>query len=288
MSKFEDRPEAIDRRSFLRKGGQIVGGAALLGVGGPALLRERTSRITTTATTDAVFATANGGSLGVLNFQLPWLYNDVEQGGEYIADFRGYYRDQGFSSVNLMAGGPTATPVETVVQTGKALVGLSGPSTTAAALEKGFTLKTIGAVYQVSPLCIMSLASKPISTPQDMIGKTIGVATSNNATWAAFLKVNHIQPSQVHTIAVEFDPAPLVTGECQGFFAFISSEPITLANEGVKTHNLLLSDYGLPSVGLNYVVTDDSLKNKRAELPGANDSRDHGLEGVHRQPKVAG
>ena len=127
---------------------------------------------------------------------------DVETGGEYIADAKGYWIKQGFSSVTIIPGGPNATPQETMVATGKALVAVSSFDASAAAIQKGFPLIVIGAQYQKNPFAIMSLATKPMHTPQDMIGKKIGVQSDNDAVWAAFLKANNITKSQLDTVPV--------------------------------------------------------------------------------------
>jgi ABC-type nitrate/sulfonate/bicarbonate transport system substrate-binding protein len=267
-------PEPVDRRSFLRNGGRLLGGAALLGVAGSALLEACSSSGTkTTSTTAGGSATTAGGAAptvapgtyGALNFNLPWV-PDVESGGEFVAKAKGYYTQQGFSSVNLIPAGPNATAQETVVDTGKALIAVTSLDSCAAAIQKGFTLKVIGTEYQKNPFCIMSLASKPVNTPQDMIGKKIGVQSVNDAVWAAFLKANNITASQVKKVVVSFDPTPLSQGQVDGWFSFITNEPIVLGLQGVQTHTFLLADYNYAEVGYVFIATTDSLTNARAKV----------------------
>ena len=62
---------------------------------------------------------------------------------------------------------------------------------------------------------IMSLANKPLKTPQDMIGKKIGVQATNESVWDAFLAANSIDPSKIDKVPVQFDPTPLTTGTLQ-------------------------------------------------------------------------
>jgi len=82
----------------------------------------------------------------------------------------------------------------------------------AAAIEKGFDIIVIGAQYQKNPFAIMSPATKPLLTPQAMIGKKIGVQSDNDAVWAAFLKANNIAATAVDKVPVSFDPTPLTQG----------------------------------------------------------------------------
>jgi ABC-type nitrate/sulfonate/bicarbonate transport system substrate-binding protein len=247
----------IDRRSFLLGGAKLLGGAAVLGVAGPGLLEACSSSKSTKATGTT--------SLGTLNFNLPWV-PDVESGGEFLAKDRGTYAAQGFTGVNLIPAGPTATPQETVVLTGKALVGVTSLDSSAAAIQKGAGLKVIGTQYQKNPFCIMSQASNPLNTPKDMVGKKVGVQSVNDAVWAAFLKANNIDPASVTKVVVSFDPTPLAQGQVDGWFSFITNEPIALGLKGVQTHTFLLADNNYPEVGNVYIATADALKNNRAAV----------------------
>jgi ABC-type nitrate/sulfonate/bicarbonate transport system substrate-binding protein len=272
---------SIDRRSFLRQGGRTLGGLAALGVAGPAVLEacssssksgssssSSSSSSAAAPPTTAGSGTAAAGSLGTLDFMASWV-PDVETGGEYIADSKGYWIQQGFGSVNIIPGGPNATPQETMVDTGKALVAVSSFDATAAAIQKGLPLIVIGAQYQKNPFAIMSAASKPLLNPQAMIGKKIGVQSDNDAVWAAFLKANNIAMSQVDTVPVSFDPTPLTQGTVDGWFSFIDNEPIELADKGFATKTFLLADFNYPEVGNIYVVTTASLQSARDKVKAA-------------------
>ena len=57
----------------------------------------------------------------------------------------------------------------------KCLVGLSEADTTARAILQGKKLKIIAATLQTTPLAVMSLASKPISTPHMGTGGTAAI-----------------------------------------------------------------------------------------------------------------
>ncbi len=235
-------------------GAKLLGGAALLGVAGPGILEA--------------CSTSSTSSLGTLNFNLPWV-PDVESGGEFLAKDKGYYTQQGFTGVNLIPAGPTATPQETVVLTGKALMAVTSLDSSAAAIQKGAGLKVIGTEYQKNPFCIMSLASKPLNSPQDMIGKKIGVQSVNDSVWGAFLKANNIQLSQVNKVVVQFDPTPLAQGQVDGWFSFITNEPIALGLKGVPTKTFLLADNNYPEIGNVFIVTTNSLKSDRAKVKAA-------------------
>ncbi len=206
---------------------------------------------------------AKAGAMGAGSLRLLWVEN-VEFAGSYIADTNGYYKAEGFSSFTLISGGPTATPVETDLVAGKALFGISTPDLVASAVVRGGAgIKIIGAQFQKTPFALVSMADKPITTPQDMIGKKIGVQAISEPVWAAFLKANHINPNSVTKVPVQFDPLPLTTGVVDGWVGYITDEPIVLRSKGFKVVTFLFADHGYPLVGDAYVVSDKTIKEHR-------------------------
>ena len=116
-----------------------------------------------------------------------------------------------------------------------------------------------------------------------MIGKKIGVQSVNDAVWAAFLKANNIAASKVNKVSVSFDPTPLTQGQVDGWFSFITNEPIELGLKGIKTKTFLLADYNYPEVGNVFIATTDSLQELPGQGQGGHDRRDHRLAGVHHR-----
>jgi ABC-type nitrate/sulfonate/bicarbonate transport system substrate-binding protein len=245
-------------------GRSLAAGAGLAALSGGAstVLAACSSSSKTTNTTGGT----SGGtaSLGEAKFQLSWV-EDVEFAGEYIADTKGYYTQAGFSKMTLLAGGPSVNQ-DDVVASGQALACISSPDITAAKITKGADLITIAAQYQKNPFCIMSLASKPLANPQAMKGHKIGVQSTNTAVWDAFLKANNIAQSDLTTVPVQFDPSGLVNGEVDGWFSFITNEPIELHDQGHDTVTFLLNDYNYPLVSQTIVTQKASVSGKKAEL----------------------
>jgi ABC-type nitrate/sulfonate/bicarbonate transport system substrate-binding protein len=239
----------LGRRRFIQAG-------ALLLAGGPALVACGSS--------DDEAAPAGGGaaSYGELSVQLSWIKN-IEFGGEYFAIEKGYFAAAGFSKVTLVAG---PTSAESAVASGKSLVGLSAPPTTAAAIGEGAPLKIIGATFQKNPFCITSLAKTPITTPQDMIGKKIGVQASNTSIFEGLLKANNIDKSQLTIVPVQFDPTVLTTGDVQGFVSYLTNEPITLTAAGNDVVTFSFAENGLPLVAETFTVLQETIDKDREKL----------------------
>jgi len=249
----------FDRRELLRRGMFVTAGLAALGSAGIGASAARAGRLAASAP----FATTP--SYGALNYRLSWIEN-AQFAGVYVADTYGYYKAAGFSSVHLMPGGPTASPIESDVSVGHAFIAPSQPDLTAQAILHGATLKIVAALYQKNPFAVLSLSTNPIPNPKAMIGKKIGVQASNMVIWNAFLAANNLTASQMDIVPVQFDLTPLTTGQVDGWFAFYNNEPLELQVKGYKTTTFLLADYGYPLSSQTYIVTDNTLQTKRDEL----------------------
>lgn len=244
-------PSSLSRRSLFRKAGIVTLGAAVA----PEILAAcGTSSSSSTAAAGA--STSASAALADVSIQLNYLEN-VQFAGTLMALGKGYYQQNGLS-VTVLPGGPNVSP-EPIVASGKALVGVTHTQEAAAAIDNGAALTIIGTAFQKSPTCMVSRASSPIKTPQEMIGKTIGISDTNLPIWTAFLKANGISASQVKVNTVEFSTQPLADGQVDAIMGFYSNEPIILAEQGVKTYVFLLADFGYPIVDDVYIVANASL-----------------------------
>lgn len=253
-------PGPLDRRSFLRMSGALAGGSLLLAGCG-----SSSSPSTTPAAAGSAGTSAGPKDFGKAAVQLSWIKN-IEFAGEYFAETKGYYKDNGLT-VDLLAGGAAGTSAESALATGKAFVGLSAPTVTAPAILKGAPLKIVGATYQKNPFCILSIDKDPIATPQDMIGKKIGVQTgANEVIFNALLMANGIDPKDIDIVPVQFDPTVVTTGQVAGFMSYITNEPILLSSRGFKVTTFLLADYKLPLVAETFTVLQSSIDKDREKV----------------------
>lgn len=247
---------AISRRTILR-GGASAAAAGAFGV----FLAACSSSSSSSATSSPGPAPASGGSsaaagLGSLSLQLGWIAG-AGYSGSFIADSKGFYARHGVK-VTILPGGPSVSGMPLLISN-KVQVAISDPQTVASAIAQGGDVKIVAAGYQVNPACIMSLAGKPITKPADLKGKTIGVGASDDAEWAAFLKVNNIAKTDVTTVPASFDPSPLAAGKWDGYLAFLNNEVPQFTGKGIKTAVLRFADFGMPSYNDVYAVTSASL-----------------------------
>jgi ABC-type nitrate/sulfonate/bicarbonate transport system substrate-binding protein len=223
--------------------------------------------------------------LGRIAYQLSWIKN-FQFAGEYVADTKKYYQRFGLA-VDLLAGGP-GTTVDPIVVSGKALVAQSSPDDMSNAVAKGAPVRAIGACYQRPNVGIASPAQAPLRTPLEMIGKRIGVQTNNLVIWRAFLKLNQIAPSSIITVPVQFDFAPLLSREVDGFFGDMNDDAVELRNQGHDVYALMFSDFGYKMFGNVYSVRADSLTDplRRAQLVAFIKGECLGWQDVLRDPTL--
>jgi ABC-type nitrate/sulfonate/bicarbonate transport system substrate-binding protein len=264
MARSADRNEndllardggAFSRRSLLR-GGTAVAAAGAFGAFLAACSSSSSTSAGSSGSAGSTGSASAAGSLGSLSLQLGWIPG-AGYSGSFIADSKGYYSRQGVK-VSILPGGPSVSGMPLLISN-KVQVAISDPVTVSSAISQGGDVKIIAAGYQVNPACIMSLASKPITTPADLKGKTIGVGASDDAEWAAFLKVNNIGKTELTTVPASFDPSPLAAGKWDGYLAFLNNEPPQFEAKGIKTAVLRFADYGMPSYNDVYAVTSASL-----------------------------
>jgi ABC-type nitrate/sulfonate/bicarbonate transport system substrate-binding protein len=158
------------------------------------------------------------------------------------------------------------------------------------AIAKGAPLRCIGASYQKNNCCIMSMPNRPLHTPQDMIGRKIGVQVINTVIWHAFLKLNKIDPGKITVVPVQFDFTPLITGEVDGFFGEENDDAVDLKSRGYDVQTLLLGDFGYDMVNGTYSVRADSLtdKTKRAQLVAFMRAEVLGWQDAIKDPALGG
>ena len=144
---------------------------------------------------DQTSASASDGeaSYGEISIQYSWIKNE-EFAGEFYAYDNGYYDEAGFSEVIGISGPDTGVAK---LLSGEVQVALSDAASIGAAIaEQDAPLKIIGATFQKNPFTILSLKDGgDIATPEDLIGKKIGVQDSNASVFAAILNANGIDPA---------------------------------------------------------------------------------------------
>jgi ABC-type nitrate/sulfonate/bicarbonate transport system substrate-binding protein len=157
----------------------------------------------------------------------------------------------------------------------------------AAAVAQGAPLKIIGAVYQRYAGCIMSMTAKPIKTPDDLYGKTIGCASSSEPVWRNFLAALKLDTTRIKTVPVQGNPIGMTKGEIDGYLGFINSQPIDLQHLGFDVTSMLLADVGFPLVGQTYITTQQNIDQHRDKVKAFLKAEIRGWKDVLANPQLA-
>ncbi|UBH05860.1 hypothetical protein K8P10_001371 [Leucobacter sp. Psy1] len=196
-----------------------------------------------------------GGPADV-TYQLSWTHS-VQFGGTYLAESEGFF-DSLDLTVALAAGGPNVAG-DTNTVSGKALMNISGGDGVARSNAEGADLVIVGAQYQRAANTILSLGDAPLESPEDLIGRQIGVAGANVPALDAFLDINGIAKNDVEYVPSQYDPAVLTAGQVDGLFCFYNDLPVALRVQGVDAYSMLLADFGYNPMSQVYTVLRESL-----------------------------
>lgn len=198
-----------------------------------------------------------------VSLQLSWLHS-VQFAGSYLAQKNGWWQDAGLD-VSLLQGGPNA-PVEPPVVSGSALVGISAADYTAAAVSQGAKFKIIGVAMQKNPFAIASLSGNPVTTPADLVGRKIGMALANTPVLQALCILNDVDFDAIEIVPTQYSAQPLVSGEVDCLLCWETDLPVAMAINGIEAQTMLMADHGYAVHSQTYIATEDSLRDRRAEL----------------------
>ncbi|MEM1287677.1 MAG: ABC transporter substrate-binding protein [Pseudomonadota bacterium] len=215
------------------------------------------------AATLAPWSMQRARAMTALTFQLSWLHS-VQFGGSYIAADKGYWSDLGLD-VSLSPGGPNA-PVEPPVVAGTAIMGISAADFTAAAVENGAPFKILAVAMQNNPFAISSLPDNPVSTPGDLEGKSIGMATANVPVLQALCTVNDVDFEAIEVVPTQYDAAPLLSGQVDCILSWATDLPVAMIMAGADPITMLMADYGYSVHSQTYIATEETIASRRDEL----------------------
>ena len=153
----------------------------------------------------------------------------------------------------------------------------------------GAPVKAVGMIEQQSPLAISSLASTPIETPDDLIGKRIVMGAGDEAIFEAFLNVNGIELSDVETVTMSdaAQPAALAEGAVDGIAGWVTSQGIEIIETPGGIYNLLWADFGFPMLNLGLVANADMIEEDPDTVCRFVEASFRGWEAAEQDPEGA-
>src|SRR5271154_7534072 len=219
-----------------------------------------------------------------VNMQLGWITGG-NQIGEVVAKRLGYFEQEKINFA-IQAGGPNIDGVA-IVASGRYEVGQvsSSPSLMLAA-SQGIPVTCFAVGAQQHPYCYFSLPRAPIHTPQDMIGRKIGVQATGQILLTALLRKNDIAEEKVQKVIVGSDMTPLLTGQVDAIAGW-RTNTTALKVLGPDYVTMPLWDHGVQLYALPYYTTADFLKSSPDALAGFLRAAGRGWAYVKENPEKA-
>lgn len=104
-------------------------------------------------------------------------------------------------------------------------------------------------------------AASGIDGPEDFAGHSIGFKGGVvPAELLAMLSGAGLTPEDVELVSVGFDPRIFIEGGVDVYPVFLNNEPDTIRRAGVEINVIDPHDHGVPTLGLTYLVTEDTLE----------------------------
>ena len=206
---------------------------------------------------------AKAQTLTPINFQLSWLYS-IQYGGYFVGLDQGAFRAAGLD-VTLTPGGPNIDTIANVTS-GRAQMGDRPAGPVIVARDKGFPIKIIGVLFQKSAFSIISLASKPIKTVQELVGKTVAVAPTARPTMATLFREHGVDPDKVTMVPAAPDSFGLVSGQIDAYTGWSTNQGTMLEARGIPIVALNLYDLGIPEPSSVIYAREDYLAANRAAV----------------------
>ncbi len=203
--------------------------------------------------------------------QFSW-FHDVEFIGFYEAERNGLFAAQGVN-VRLDGGGFDADgnyidPVSRVMD-GSAEFGVAGADVVLRAREAGQPLVAVAAIYQRSPVALISLPEANINRPEDLVGKRIG--TQPNTITVGILFESLLRSKNIPLDAIiansniNFGSVDaLFNGEVDVMQGFITNQAIQARLRNPDVNLMLMSDYGIDFYSNVIFTTEQMLQDNPA------------------------
>ncbi|HEX3082129.1 MAG TPA: ABC transporter substrate-binding protein [Candidatus Saccharimonadia bacterium] len=223
--------------------------------------------------------------LQTVTVALDWTPN-TDHTGMYVAQAKGWYKEQGIDLKILPYSSDVTS--STLLDTGKADVGIVSTEDIVSGQAKGHPLTAIGAVLQHNTSGLIVRADSGITTPKDLDGKTYGGWGSplETAVVGAIIK-NAGGQGTVKNVTLDVSAMPaLESRKIDVVWVLAGWELIQAKRDGLANHFFPVTKYGIPdSPTLSFTVAPDKLKTQPNLLSRFMKATAQGYEYARQHPQ---
>ncbi|MGQ3300818.1 ABC transporter substrate-binding protein [Reyranella sp.] len=238
----------------------------------------------------ALLATSGAASAQEkFTFALNW-FAVGDHAAYWVALDKGYYKAKGLDVTleNSKGSGDSIAKVDT----GRADAGLADAAVVIASVGRGTTVKTVGMVFDKTPLNIFSLKEKPLAKPKDLEGKTLAAppGDSQRQMFPAFAKANGIDPTKVSWVNIEpaAKIAALAEKRVDGVGDYSTGLPLYEKAAGKGSIVMMpWADFGFDMYSMSIIASAKTMKDKPKALKDFLEASYMGWRDVMADPKAA-
>lgn len=186
----------------------------------------------------------------------------------FVADAKGYFAQEGikvnynwgfeFDGIKLVG----ANQSDFAIVTGDQIV---------QARAQNIPIVYVGNWYNAFPISVISFANKNIKTPQDLVGKKVGLPGLFGASytaWRALLYTQHITEQDVQSSNIGFTQVQALTqGTVDAAVVYSNNEPVQLQLAGKATNSINTWEFA-KLVGNGVATNETTLKNRPQLVKG--------------------
>ncbi|GAB4496520.1 MAG: ABC transporter substrate-binding protein [Anaerolineales bacterium] len=202
--------------------------------------------------------------------QLSW-FHGVEYAGFYAAVDKGYYADANIEVV-LNAGGPEINPIDEV-NNGNAQFGITSGDSLIMARTAGQNFVAVATIFKENPLAITSLKQDGITSPDDLVGKTVGVYSLDLSNFfdlpflALMSRTGLERESMNYALIEDFQGAnEIKAGNMDAMSGMFATDQQVMAKQAGDTLNFIYyKDYGY-DVYINTIFITEELRQNNPDL----------------------
>lgn len=221
------------------------------------------------------------GAAEKVSLQLKW-FHQFQFAGYYAAKAQGYYAEEGLE-VEIRPLDRTRTVVDQV-SSGVADYGV-GDSAIVADYARGAPIVSLAAIFQHSPLVLISRKDSGIVSPPGMAGKRLmfDAKGSDDGPIRAMLAEAGITSDRFVQVPQTYDCEDLISGRVDAMSAYLTNEPFYFRERGVPINIINPQSYGLDFYGDLLFTSEQELNTHpgraerfvRASLKGWQYALDH-------------
>ena len=198
------------------------------------------------------------GSPEKVVLQLKWKHL-FQFAGFYMAEERGFYKEAGLD-VAIREKSPQVNIVQEVLS-GRAAYGVSDSALVLDRLQ-GRPVVALKAIFQHSPLALLSLKSSRIERVGELRGKRVMISpeSAQNVSIMAMLKSQGVTEKEIEIVPMSFDLNDLIDGRVDAFTAYATDQPVTLDERNISSSLLNPEDYGFDFYGDILFTSEEEIR----------------------------